>query len=652
MIERNRRWGPRKRLMVTAMSVAVGLAPVLGAQNALAASAPTASSTPAVEVCGLGAAIVKPTSVVLTCADRGMVADNLHWTSWTSAGAAATATVAWGEDGSRESTTADITLSAPVSEAGRKVLFTRLGMQVTGATPRGFMRTVTFSEVPVPAVSPVRGRGSAKAGSVTPAASGGSGYISYADIAGYWELAGGPSSVADIAAAIAGAESYGSQTDASEGGEPGAIQPGEPYATTGWGLWQITPGDKLPEDYGLPDDYGIDYQLLDPWNNAESAVYVYDVGGFGQWATYISGAYKSHLSPAESASPNTDVTDPGQFDPTLDYGTTVNGSNSDPGATYGPAIPTPNGFQASFETNANYLGTRSSDGTATVTTLGMASGTSPSVAGLSDGSTYISAFQSNDNYLYLTTSTGTNISTTLGMEGGTSPAVAALANNDEWEAAFQTNANFLGLRSSDGTATVTTLGMEPGTSPAIAGSGGGWIAAFQDNDDDLYIVTSANLGVKTTLGMQPHTSPAITALSNGGFAIAFQANTGGLYTFVTDGTSSSAIADGTRTQTQYGMNTSSSPAIASYGTTWEVAFETNDNYLYRYLSNRTDTKSTLGMDPGTSPAIAVEPNGSEYQIAFDSNDEYLYLTTSTGTNTSTTLGMHAGTSPAISTAYE
>jgi hypothetical protein len=47
MIGRNRIWGPRKRRVLTALSVAAGLVPLPGAQSALAA--------PAVEVCGQGA---------------------------------------------------------------------------------------------------------------------------------------------------------------------------------------------------------------------------------------------------------------------------------------------------------------------------------------------------------------------------------------------------------------------------------------------------------------------------------------------------------------------------------------------------------------------------------------------------------------------
>jgi hypothetical protein len=88
----------------------------LGLGTLPAEAASTASGTPAVENCGLGSSLVRPGSLILTCADKGMVAKDLRWTSWTDAGATATATVAWSENGSRKSTTANITLSAAVSE--------------------------------------------------------------------------------------------------------------------------------------------------------------------------------------------------------------------------------------------------------------------------------------------------------------------------------------------------------------------------------------------------------------------------------------------------------------------------------------------------------------------------------------------------------
>jgi hypothetical protein len=88
--------------------------------------------------------------------------------------------------------------------------------------------------------------------------------------------------VAHIAAAITGAESDFT---------PSAVQKGQPYATTGWGLWQITPGNSVPQ-------FGTNNQLLNPHNNAEAAVYKYEAGGgsFAPWTTYGSGAYLKFMA--------------------------------------------------------------------------------------------------------------------------------------------------------------------------------------------------------------------------------------------------------------------------------------------------------------------------------------------------------------------
>src|ERR1700761_1431615 len=87
---------------------------VAGTGVALAAVAPADASTsavagtgmaagtsadvtglPAVEDCGTGAALTRPHSLILTCADSGMTASDLHWRSWNATEAVATATVTW-----------------------------------------------------------------------------------------------------------------------------------------------------------------------------------------------------------------------------------------------------------------------------------------------------------------------------------------------------------------------------------------------------------------------------------------------------------------------------------------------------------------------------------------------------------------------------
>ena len=150
------------------------------------------------------------------------------------------------------------------------------------------------------------------------------GTLGFARIEGYWVAAGGPASKAATAAAIAGAESsyY-----------PGSIQPNQPYATTGWGLWQITPGNSESQ-------FCVDFRLLDPWNNAEAAVAKFRGAGnsFSPWTTYRNGAYLDYLPPNPPA-PN-QTSDPGEY---LQHGSAPAGTHNSPqpGSTCGPTLSAP-----------------------------------------------------------------------------------------------------------------------------------------------------------------------------------------------------------------------------------------------------------------------------------------------------------------------
>jgi Lysozyme like domain len=102
----------------------------------------------------------------------------------------------------------------------------------------------------------------------------------YSQLEGFWIQAGGPKAVAPVAAAIALAESSGENVE----------QQGQPYATTGWGLWQITPGNSEP-------NAGVDQQLLNPQADAKAAVEKYQQAGnsFTPWTTFTSGKYLQFL---------------------------------------------------------------------------------------------------------------------------------------------------------------------------------------------------------------------------------------------------------------------------------------------------------------------------------------------------------------------
>lgn len=84
-------------------------------------------------------------------------------------------------------------------------------------------------------------------------------------------------------------------TEPESGRKPRIVQAGQPYATTGWGLWQITPGNSVPR-------YGIDGALLDPLNNARAGHAKWAAaGGFRPWTTWVNGLETPYLGEAAAA---------------------------------------------------------------------------------------------------------------------------------------------------------------------------------------------------------------------------------------------------------------------------------------------------------------------------------------------------------------
>jgi hypothetical protein len=296
-----------------------------------------------VQVCGEGAVIARPGSMILTCADDGELARSLHWTSWTATKATATGIVAWRActtDCALSKRWATATATVTLSRAmriGKRVLFTRLDVHVTGRTPPGFLRDQAFDEAPAPPPASLPNAPGRRGSSPQLVPNAASGTLRYNLIEGFWLAAGGPRGSQggytdeEIAAAITGAESsfY-----------PGIIQPGVSYCGSGadkagWGLWQITCGNSVSQ-------FGTNFQLLDPWNNAEAAVYKCEadmqagVSCFAPWATYASGAYTSFLQQTAAELP---AADPGEY---VQVNSTPPGTPSSPaaspGSTYGTAM--------------------------------------------------------------------------------------------------------------------------------------------------------------------------------------------------------------------------------------------------------------------------------------------------------------------------
>jgi CHAP domain len=296
-------------------------------------------------------------------------------------------------------------------------------------------------------------------------------------------------------------------------------------------------------------------------------------------------------------------------------------------------------YQIAFQANNSHLwyDTPSNSGNRD-TGLGMAAGTSPSIAASGEV-----AFQANNNHLWLfDPSTGANRDTGLGMEGDTSPAIVSLSGGG-YQIAFQANNNHLWLYNpSTGSSTDTSLGMQPGTSPAITAiAGGSYEVAFQANNHHLWYYTTTNSGNRDTgLGMDSSTSPAITATSGGSPEIAFQSNNNDLWYYTPSNSG--------RRDTGLGMDIKTSPAIVSLpGNGYEIAFQANNFDLWLYTPSNSGSRDTgLGMGAASSPAITASSGSPE--VAFQANSNHLWFyTTSNSGNRDTGLGMAPGSSPAL-----
>src|SRR5258708_2932857 len=110
--------------------------------------------------------------------------------------------------------------------------------------------------------------------------------LSWAQVAALTLAGGFPPGDAVIAVSITEPESARIQDN---------VQQGQPYASTGWGLWQITPGNSEPQ-------FGIDDAMLNGLNNARAAHAKFKgAGGFTPWTTWTHGLNNPYMPAAKAA---------------------------------------------------------------------------------------------------------------------------------------------------------------------------------------------------------------------------------------------------------------------------------------------------------------------------------------------------------------
>jgi hypothetical protein len=245
----------------------------------------------------------------------------------------------------------------------------------------------------------------------------------------------------------------------------------------------------------------------------------------------------------------------------------------------------------------------SATGTTTDTNLAMKSGTSPDIAvepGIG-GASYVASFETSTGTLGVYSSKTGYTNTGLGMAAGTSPSIADNFYGS-WVAAFQSNVGQLWFYSPAGTFVNTQLWMAPGTSPDVEVESGNFVGAFHSALGTLWAYSSVSGGtpINTGLGMKAGTSPSIDGHFYSSWVAAFQSNVGQLWFYT---------AAGSSLNTQLEMEPGSSPSavVTSSGTNFKAAFQASSGVLGTYTSESGGSfnLSTLTMNAGTSPGMAT-----------------------------------------------
>jgi hypothetical protein len=305
----------------------------------------------------------------------------------------------------------------------------------------------------------------------------------------------------------------------------------------------------------------------------------------------------------------------------------------------GPSLAVgPSGqWRIAFQANTGALWTRSHDGSAgPVSGPRMALGTSPSIVALPSGG-YRIAYQGINGMLHTVSASGVTTDLGLGMAAGTSPSIA-MQSDGQWRIAFQANTGALWTRSLDGSEGPVPGNrmMWPGTSPSIVAlPTGGYQIAYQSSDGILHTVSPAGVTTSLGLGMAAGTSPSIAAQGTG-WRIAFQANTGMLWTRNSDVTGGPVA--GNRAVRRY-----TSPSVAAMPTGgFRIAYQTSDGMLGMVSPQGGTTSLFLGMSGGSSPSLAPVSGSGDWLIAFEANTWMLWRRASSGQAEDLRLGLQPG----------
>ena len=256
----------------------------------------------------------------------------------------------------------------------------------------------------------------------------------------------------------------------------------------------------------------------------------------------------------------------------------------------------------------------------------------------SSGAPWLIALRGSDDNLW-TVSTGSGVTALrLGLRPGTNPSVAALNGGDGVAyAGSDTSLHTYDART--GTSASLHLGMMAGTSPSYARLVGTDSAAIaiQANTGVLWTWVTPNVAQNLHLAMKAGTSPSIAGLAAGGYEIAYQGSDGSLHVYSSITNVASSL--------HLGMRPSTSPSITALPAGgFAVAMQSADKDLWTWTSGVGAQDLSTALRAGTSPSIAVTATG--YEVAAIGSSGALLLVTDSGAK-NTHITPYAGSSPSI-----
>jgi hypothetical protein len=140
---------------VTLVGAGASTAPAMAAPRGPGPAGLPTQAVPGLKDCGLGKPEVRPKTLIIACADAGIVAEGLTWSVWGASGASATGIITWNTcvpncAASKKwgKSTATYKLGDVVHTSKYGWLFEALTVHITGKQTGGMPRVLKYPEKP------------------------------------------------------------------------------------------------------------------------------------------------------------------------------------------------------------------------------------------------------------------------------------------------------------------------------------------------------------------------------------------------------------------------------------------------------------------------------------------------------------------------